>query len=226
VLQYRKNYILITGGKPSKNEGSVTNCFAFELDTGHIIDFPSMISGHSSHVIIQYFDNIYVISGKNSSNIVSNNCEILDLNTFEWKSIANNIVGRTCAAGAIVNNQIFITGGCKNNTIERYKIADDVWHILAFTMPDYKWQHSAFPVGEKILIFGGEGIEDESSRNSYYFDTESMSFTEFREIPVGTPWLCGWYCYVIRGNRIWTMNKEKKLLGYNIATNEWNLYKK
>ena len=38
-----------------------------------------MICAHSSHVMVQLADNLFVISGKNNQNIVSTNCEVYNI---------------------------------------------------------------------------------------------------------------------------------------------------
>jgi hypothetical protein len=226
VLRINDTEILITGGKQSKNSGAVPHCFKINLESGEAIEVPDMIYAHSSHVILKYFNQVFVISGKNSDNSVSSFCEILDLPTSHWTAIANCITPRTCASGAVVEPNIYITGGCKNNTIEKYSIKDNIWVLLDVLLPDYIWQHSSIEVDNNILIFGGEGLNDEPNRTSYIFNTSDFTFSKFQELPVGASWLCGWYFSLIRGKRIWIMNKEQKFLCYNMITETWSLYKK
>lgn len=224
ITQISNTELFITGGKPAKDVGAVWTFSLFDIESEDTKEMPKMISAHSSHVALLHENKFYVISGKNDANVVTTLCEVFDLQSHIWTSIANILQGRTCASGAVLKNQIYIIGGCKNNTIEKYDIESNVWNNLLVTLPDYKWQHSSVLVGENILIFGGQGINEEPSRNSFFFNPCTLEFTDFKEMPVKNSWISGWYPIVQRGNCIWLMNKECKLLCFNTTTKQWSLF--
>lgn len=226
ILQIRDGIFFVTGGKPSKDQGAISKCFTINMRTGQTFENWDMLSAHSSHVSLMHNNRVYVISGKDATNQVSTFVEYWDLTLNTWNSLGNCVIGRTCASGAIHHNFIYVIGGCKNNTIESYDIQNNIWALLALNMPDIKWQHSAVTINDEILIFGGEGINDEPSRNSYLYNPGTSSFIEFQEIPVGNSWLSSWYPMLVRGNRIWVMNKELKFLSYNAITHQWSTFKK
>ncbi|OMJ73869.1 hypothetical protein SteCoe_27351 [Stentor coeruleus] len=226
ILQIHDGIFFVTGGKPSKDQGAISKCFTINMRNGLTTDNFDMLSAHSSHVSLMHNNRIYVISGKDATNQVSTFVEYWDMKLNTWNRLANCIIGRTCASGAVYNDFIYVIGGCKNNTIESYDIHTDVWNLFNFNMPDIKWQHSAVAIDNGILIFGGEGINDEPSRNSYIFNLRNYNFIEFQELPVGNSWLSSWYPVLFRGNRIWVMNKELKFLSYNTITHQWSTFKK
>ena len=225
IVLYSPFQLLVTGGKPSKNQGSTACCFSINIKTGDLDPFPDMPTSHSSHVCLQYNSQIYVLSGKNNVNGISTCCERLDLASRNWQTLRNNIIGRTCAAGVVHKEKIFIIGGCKNNSVEKYSIVKDQWKLLSFKLFDVVWQHLAISTGERVLVFGGDSVYDTPSRYSYLLDTKSGEVSQLEVIPVGQCWLCGWYPYIIRGNRLWVMNKELKFLSYNLDTQQWSSFR-
>ena len=225
VVQYSPFHLLITGGKPSKNQGSITSCFSLNLQTSHLEHFPSMPTSHSSHVSLHHKGQVYIISGKNDLNGISSCCERLDLASKTWYTLSNNVLGRTCAAGVVHKERIFIIGGCKNNSIEKYSLAKDQWKLLSYKLFDVLWQHLAISTGERVLVFGGDSVYDTPTRYSFLLDTKTGEVSQLNIIPVGQCWLCGWYPNILRGNRVWVMNKELKFLSYNLNTGQWSSFK-
>lgn len=217
--------LLVTGGKTSKEEGSTNKCFFLSITDGSCESLTPMLSSHSSHVSILHNNNIYIISGKNSSNGVSTECESFSLSTQKWLPIASNLIGRTCASGAVNNNTIYLIGGCKNNSIEKYDIFDDKWFLMSTRLFDVIWQHLSVSIGEKILVFGGDSLYDSPTRYSFLLDPLTGEVSEVETLPVGHCWLCGWYPSLVRGNRIWVMSKDIKFITYNINTHEWKVMK-
>ena len=224
LTQISDTILLVTGGKPAKDQGAISDCYRLNIHTGEFAPTQGMKSAHSSHTALLFNDLVFVISGKNETNVASVLCECFDLSTGAWSSIPSNLQGRTCASGTVCNNSIYIIGGCKNNTIERYYIETQFWELLQVTLPDYKWQHSSLAVGNRVLVFGGQGVNEEPSRTSYYFDPDNLRFEDFQVMPVKNSWLCSWYPVLRRGNCVWVMNKESKLLCFNTTTGTWSLY--
>ena len=217
--------LLLTGGKTSKDEGSNNQCFLLSITDGSCESLDPMLSSHSSHVSVLHDNQVYIISGKNSTNGVSTECERLNLSTYKWFSIASNHIGRTCASGAVHNNTIYLIGGCKNNSIEKYDIVSDTWSLEPTRLFDVIWQHLSISIGDKILIFGGDSLYDSPTRYSFLLDPLTGVVSEIETLPVGHCWLCGWYPSLVRGNRIWVVGKDMKFITYNINTHEWKVMK-
>jgi hypothetical protein len=59
--------------------------------------------------------------------------------------------GRTCAAGVHCSNIIYIFGGYSanvNQSVERYRISENVWDLLTFDLPEKLWQHACFALDD------------------------------------------------------------------------------
>ena len=221
--------ILITGGKDSKESGANSNAFYFIPSTRDCIHLPSMIYGHSSHLSLLINNLVYIIAGKNQSNTTSTNCETFSIADENWTEIAPMNAGRTCCSGTNSGNYIYILGGYQlavDNTIERYSISENEWKWLSVTLPDKIWQHSCVLISEgQILICGGESSGDEPHRMSYIFDTEQEIFHSFSTIPAHSHWLFFWLHVHRSGNAIYSINKERMILKYNMSTNSWLIFK-
>jgi len=220
--------ILVTGGKRDKDSGSMITCFYFDTNTGVTRPCPDMIFGHSSHVCLFVSDRVYCISGKNPSNHTHNACEYFDLNNETWHQIAPINLARTCASGSYLKGNIYVLGGYQtsvSNTCEKYSIETDSWVVLSITLPERIWQHGSYPIGgDQILVFGGECTSDEPHRLSYIFNTETQEFSNCASIPINNTWLFFWLNVVRRGPYLYTMNKEKNILKYDISRNTWSRY--
>jgi hypothetical protein len=225
IIQNSSKTLIVTGGKHSKEEGSTNDCFELNVEDGSINTLEKMLSSHSSHVNILWNGYLYVISGKNNNNSVSTQCEKLDLESLNWSSIENNQVGRTCASGSAHKGNLFIIGGCKNSSIEKYDVKENIWSLVQVRLFDIIWQHLSVSVGDKILVFGGDSANDAPTRYSYLLDPETAEVSDLETLPVSQCWLCEWYPSLVRGNRIWIMSKELKFLSYNIDTQEWRVLK-
>ncbi|CAG9315505.1 unnamed protein product [Blepharisma stoltei] len=228
-VQLPNDYVLIMGGKARKNSGAKQTAFFLDPATGSTYAAPSMINGHSSHVSLLVDGIVYVISGKNENNLTATQCEALNLSTMTWNSIQNINLGRTCPGGASVGKKIYIFGGYQqtvNNTVEMYDISQDTWTLLAVLLPERLWQHGCYGISNnKILIFGGEGPSDEPHRVSYLYDINSEEFHSCTPIITTSSWLFFWLHIIRRGHLLFSINKEKCVISYNIASNEWNTYK-
>ncbi|CAG9314174.1 MID1 [Blepharisma stoltei] len=217
--------ILITGGKPSKESGAKLTAFYLNPETGETTPAPSMINGHSSHICLLINNEVYVLSGKNEINQTLNHCEVLNLATQNWRSIASMAYGRTCASGVHIKNCIYVFGGYQttvNNTIERYSIESNNWQLLPTILPDKLWQHGCYALdSSQILIFGGEGPSDEPHRMSYVYNTITDEFYNSANIPLTSTWLFFWLHVTRKGHMLYSINKENYVLKYNIVTNTW-----
>jgi hypothetical protein len=220
--------ILVTGGKDSKDSGAKSTVFKLDPVTGITTLVPSMLHGHSSHVSILVGDDVYVISGKSQQNSTHNLCEVYSIQSNTWSMIAPMNFGRTCAAGVHCKGMIYVFGGYQasvNNTIEKYDIKTDTWTLLSLLLPEKLWQHACYALDpSQILIFGGEGPSDEPHRLSYIFNVDTEKFYACANIPIYSNWLFFWLHVVRRGDSLYSMNKERQILKYNIFNNSWAIY--
>jgi hypothetical protein len=222
-------FILVSGGKPSKDQGAIKKTFMLDPVAGHTYDAPDMLHAHSSHIFIKVGHFVYALSGKNEQNVIHRACERLNLATLTWENIASITVGRTCSANCSVGDFIYSFGGYEatvENNVERYSISSNTWTLLSLLLPEKMWQSAAFTLNShQVLIYGGESSVDDFQRNSFILDTTDLTFDDYASIPSHQSNLYFWINMLRRGDDLYMMNKAGVVHQYAIPTNLWHVIK-
>jgi hypothetical protein len=138
-----KNYLFFTGGQEKKK--GISKIFLQITinpnieNKAHLIKMPSMIDSHWNHSMIANNDYIFVIGGYNS-----NKCEIFNLKTNKWESIASLIsFERQHPTLYIFKNYLYAFMGHTQfnilDTVERIdikNIGNSVWENVNYSNPD------------------------------------------------------------------------------------------
>lgn len=221
-------YLFVTGGKPSKNEGSIRRAFFVDTEYGEVITAPNMLMAHSSHIFVKVGCYVYAISGKSAANIIQRASERFNLTESVWESTADITIGRTCAANCNLGDFIYVFGGYETrveNSIEQYSISQNTWSLFSIRLPEKMWQSSAFPLNShQILIFGGESNTDDFQRTSFIYDTTDSTFDHYSSYQSNHSFLYFWVSTIRRRDCLYMANKGGVVLEYSIARNRWRVY--
>ncbi|WP_224491353.1 Kelch repeat-containing protein [Robertkochia flava] len=128
---------------------------------------------HGETVAASLQDRIHVVGGrtpKGTSNATWN--DHIDTarhlvylpDSDRWENAAPAPTARNSAAGAVIDNRLYITGGRtvsggNANTLEVYDPREDRWHT-ATPMPQAQGGLAAAAVGGKLYAFGGEFFDN------------------------------------------------------------------
>jgi hypothetical protein len=222
-------FLLVSGGKPSKDQGAIKRVFMLDPVSGQTYVAPEMLHAHSSHIFIKVENFVYASTGKNDQNVIHRASERLNLETLTWESLASITVGRTCSANCSIGDYIYSFGGYETrveNSIERYSITSNTWTLLSLLLPEKMWQSAAFTLNShQILIYGGESSVDDFQRNSFILDTTDLTYDDYASIPSHHSFLYFWIKTLRKGDDLFMMNKVGVVHRYSIPTNLWHVIK-
>ena len=218
------NFILCAGGKATKNNGSKKDLLILDQNLSKIFD-SLMIHGHSSHPALLHRETVYIIGGKDEDNITGSHCETFNINTLKSASISSMKHGRTCPAGVVIQDFLYVFGGYTDgisNSIEKYVIDENVWIDLMVVTPVRLFQAGAAVVDEKqILIYGGEISQEFNNTHSFIFNIETQKFGMCSKMRYTDTWYGSWYYSTLFGGHVYTLSSDT-VLSYNTYSNNWD----
>ena len=220
------NFILITGGKSAKDEGAIIDLYILNNEL-RVVYASNMINAHGSHGVILVCQKVYIMAGKNESNIVGNHCETFDILTHECQQISYMKRNRTCPAVSSLKKEIYIIGGFTqgiSNNMEKYSISNDLWTDLPVTLPVKLFQPGAVAIeNDQILILGGEITTEIKSRQSFVFNPARSSFGLCRKMEIQEGWLGSWYHIHLTQNKVWSL-KKTSLIRFDLEHASWEFF--
>lgn len=214
---------IIAGGKNLKTLGSKQDLLVLSPNFELIYE-TLMVHGHSSHPSLLHKDILYIIGGKDEDNITGAHCEALNINTYDIHLIPSMHHGRTCPAGVVQQDYIYIFGGYTSwisNSIEKYDILQNFWKELNVATPVRMFQAGAVVIDKaQILIFGGEISQDFNNPYSFVFNTESEKFGLTSKIGFKDTWFGCWCHSIYSDGFVYTLSSNTMLV-YNTKSNYW-----
>lgn len=167
------NRIFVCGGRDNPNSPGLRLCWILQLKPQLSLQLgPPMATGRSNHCMALCKDFLYILGGCDEKNAFTNQCERLNLKTYEWERImsTNEIRDTAAGAGLPARNVLYICGGrientVTSNTFEKYEIGKDVWYHIPVKLPLGTSVHGvAHLPGEpdKLLVFAGQDAQGAS----------------------------------------------------------------
>jgi len=177
---------------------------------------------------------LYVIGGKITFGPVLNNLERYDPVTNTWATLAPMPTARAGAAGAVVDNAIYVIGGRTVSTggpciggaisvVERYDIDTNTWSTVA-SLPSPRMDLAAVAHGGKIFVFGGCSIASLETSEVDMYDPQTDSWTLRAPMPTARASLVAG----ISGDNVYAIGGEIGGVAqsvnqvYKIASDSWS----
>jgi N-acetylneuraminic acid mutarotase len=130
---------------------------------------------------------IYVVDGMGASASVLNTLEVFDPVTNSWSTpqTAGKNIPRAALTAAVVNNKLYVIGGCQLNgtnyiplsSVEVFDPASNSWSTLSTTGKfTLRWALSSCVVNNKIYVLGGyDGVSQLGTLEVFDPSTNSWS---------------------------------------------------
>ena len=135
-LQIGKHQILVLSGKKVSNEAQV-----IDVSAGTVKATNPMLTERCSQAMAKYGSKVYVMGGIDSSQKSIDACEVYDIPSESWRSIAPLPQKRNCASAvAVPNGKIYLFGGVGEDgpftdTIQAYDRSENQWTVLEAKLP-------------------------------------------------------------------------------------------
>jgi hypothetical protein len=148
------------------------------LDLGSLkIEYiPNMNQPREHHSMLKINDRVLVTGGENQG--VINTCEMLS-DCWEYTSSLN--VPRSWHSSVVANGVPYVFGGIKTNTIERLK---GKWELLTVNLSWNINRIGLAPLGDRILLVGGEVIGQGYSFGAWEFDIKTLNLLNVKKPPL------------------------------------------
>ena len=162
--------------------------------------------------------NIYLFGGLDDERGVLNYCLKFDAKTLKWKEVAKMNKARSCAACAINEGNIVVSGGINNaiglRTVESYDVFGDVWTPMP-SMIKASRSHSLICVKRKLFAIGGTF----SNTNCEVYDKTSNIFVTLK-----TPSFLSYRVKSVSvGSKMFVLqNNTQIVLCYHADKDEWS----
>jgi hypothetical protein len=110
---------------------------------------------HLFHCSVYYKRRLYCISG-----VKTGECEYMDFESYEWRTIEPLPAPRANAAAVVCGDKIYVVGGrVGSSDLYRESILEgdgDTWEVLDFKFPMKIINHAIACFGSRFIVFGGE----------------------------------------------------------------------
>lgn len=172
-LSLNAHQILVSGGfSRSGNRCSPRLC-AYNPETNSVSRASKMSVPRYCHTTCLKGDHVYIVGGKSTSSksgdVVLRACEVLDLRTWQTRTIAKLNEPRCRIGSVLMQNGIYVFGGSCGElslrSIEKYDVEKDEWNLVSCSFVQGIDSYSVQKVTDQdVLICGGRANEIESDQ--------------------------------------------------------------
>ncbi|XP_046841878.1 gigaxonin-like [Xenia sp. Carnegie-2017] len=178
--------VLVAGGYP---RGRSKNVEIFLWKEEKWFESAKMKIGHWAASSFVYNDNLFVVGGCDF-----NSTEILNLNRhpLTWQTFPEELPFKIFSHKTVVyKEQVLYIGGYNedkqktSDMISELQITGTPFPVLKELchMPEPLFDHGAEVVGDKVLIFGGNGKDEKALSNVSEFDPRTLTFKKMPPLP-------------------------------------------
>uniref|UniRef100_F7B7S4 BTB domain-containing protein n=1 Tax=Ciona intestinalis TaxID=7719 RepID=F7B7S4_CIOIN len=168
--------------------------------------------------------NCVYVAGGGGAGRGTNSVECLDLNHVNvcWNNLSSMVVDRWCASSAVLNGQIYVTGGWSGNELssaEFYKPGLNTWTKIV-PMKTTRYQHATVSYKGSLFVFGGcDGLHKLNSMES--IQPSEGKWKLLKPMKQKRRGLCG----VVYNGEIYAIGGEglKSVERFNIQTKTWSI---
>ena len=214
---YVKGDLYVFGGRDSKLN-RIVSVDKYSLTTKTWCQIAEMYDSRIDYCVCAFMDKIFFIGG-NKDGVQINFCLQFDTYDYSWKEVSGINKERSCAACAVYEERIVVSGGLENdfrtlNTVESYDVIPDKWSSMP-NMNSGKSNHSLVVVMNKLFIIS------ERENTCEVFDNVCKMF-----VTIKSPKLSrddtSTRAYSI-GKKIFVFqNESPNFICFDTDTNEWS----
>ena len=219
VCQVASDQLLLTGGWKGGVRG---DCWLLDLVNKTSTQMPSLATACCYHRSVLLGDSVYVVGGKDVSDMTIGSAERFDLKQRQWSSLPDMPQPVSVPAATSYGHRVYVFGGCDANNkslscTQAYDTVSGNWLTLA-DMPEVCELGAAVCINRCIYLVGG------FSRSCLRYDPATDSWTRLSWLLQGhgnapaVVWQCG---VLVSGGRDNDDNRSVSIEHYDPVFDEW-----